>query len=261
MASALIRGLIARGVPATRLHATDIDEGKLASLAADCGINTGSTAMVTGASDVVVLAVKPQVMARACEAVSRNLAPGTLVVSIAAGITLTSLRRWLGPDTALVRCMPNTPALVGLGASGLYADETVTSAQRALAQSIMDAVGLSLWLPKEADLDTVTALSGSGPAYFFLLMEAMQDAAIALGLEPDAARQLTLQTALGAAQLASSSTVSTAELRRQVTSPGGTTERAISVFESRGLRALVKDALAAAQQRSVELARDMDKPD
>ena len=157
--------------------------------------------------------------------------------------------------------MPNTPALVGLGASGLYADETVTSAQRALAQSIMDAVGLSLWLPKEADLDTVTALSGSGPAYFFLLMEAMQDAAIALGLEPDAARQLTLQTALGAAQLASSSTVSTAELRRQVTSPGGTTERAISVFESRGLRALVKDALAAAQQRSVELARDMDKPD
>jgi pyrroline-5-carboxylate reductase len=177
-----------------------------------------------------------------------------LIVSIAAGITTSHLQSWLGGDTAIVRCMPNTPALVGKGASGLFANKFVSDDQKQLAEQIMSAVGLSVWVDTEADIDTVTALSGSGPAYFFLFMEAMQNAAKEMGISNELARQLTYQTALGAAELALNSTDDIAVLRRNVTSPGGTTEQAINKFEDGGLRELVTSALQAARDRSIELA-------
>ncbi|MFM1897549.1 MAG: Pyrroline-5-carboxylate reductase [Pseudomonadota bacterium] len=259
MAGALIRGLLQQGVPAGRIRAADIDATKLEELSRECGIGSGDSRSVTRVSRVLVLAVKPQVMQQVCGGLKADLQPGTLVISIAAGITLAHLQRWLGQETALVRCMPNTPALVGCGASALFAAATVDSRQRTLAQAVLDAVGISLWLTRESDMDAVTALSGSGPAYFFLLMEAMQVAGRELGLDDDTARRLTLQTALGAARLAANSPLDSAELRRQVTSPGGTTERAIGVFEQGGLRELVSKALGAARQRSEELAGTMNE--
>jgi pyrroline-5-carboxylate reductase len=175
------------------------------------------------------------------------------VISIAAGIGIASLCEWLGGDIAIVRCMPNTPALVQLGASGLYANAQVSTQQREQAQAILAAVGIALWLDSEEQIDAVTAVSGSGPAYFFLLMEAMIAAGEKLGLAPATSRALTLQTALGAAQMAITSDVDAAELRRRVTSPGGTTERAITHFENSGFRETVNGALQAAAIRSQEM--------
>jgi len=257
MANSLIRGLLARGASPDSLMAADIDSDKLAVLRSECGIATVNSRDIATTADVVVLAVKPQVMKDAC----RQLQPALqgrscLVVSVAAGITCEHLQRWLGDGTALVRCMPNTPALVGQGATALYANSRVDATQRTLAENILSAVGLVTWLDNEEAMDAVTALSGSGPAYFFLLMEAMQDAALDMGLDVETARQLTCQTARGAAELAASSTATTAELRRQVTSPGGTTEMALQQFEAGGLRKLVAKALLAAQQRSRELAKE-----
>lgn len=258
MANSLIRGLLARGVPPRQLIAADIDTDKLEILRAECGIEVADSKDIAATADVVVLAVKPQVMRDACQQLRPSLAGrDCLVVSIAAGITCAQLADWLGEELALVRCMPNTPALVGKGATALYANDKVNPVQKTLAKDLLEAVGLALWLDEEVDIDAVTALSGSGPAYFFLLMEAMQNVALEMGLTADTARQLTYQTALGAAELAASSTVSTAELRRQVTSPGGTTEQALNQFETGGLRELVSKALLAAQHRSRELAREL----
>jgi pyrroline-5-carboxylate reductase len=205
---------------------------------------------------VVVLAVKPQAMKAVCEHLRSSLKPEQLVVSIAAGITCDSLDRWLGPQP-IVRCMPNTPTLVRQGASGLYANSRVSAGQRQQAQELLSAVGLALWLENEQQLDAVTAVSGSGPAYFFLLIEAMTAAAQKLGLPRDIAEQLTLQTALGAANMAASSDVDAAELRRRVTSPAGTTEAAIKSFQAGGFEALVQTALEAAANRSAEMAEQL----
>lgn len=254
MAGALLKGLRAQGVAGQRLWASDINPAALANLASSLAIQSADSATVAAAADVLVLAVKPQVMAAACAEIRNTVKPGALVISIAAGIPLASLRQWLGAEVTLVRCMPNTPALVGQGATGLYADPDVAPAQRDLADAILGAVGITLWVPAEADLDAVTALSGSGPAYFFLFIEALEAAGAALGLDPRTAGQLARQTALGAATLANTATAPVAELRRQVTSPGGTTERAIGVFEAGELRALVDAALRAARDRAVELA-------
>jgi pyrroline-5-carboxylate reductase len=182
-----------------------------------------------------------------------------LIISIAAGIEINSLDKWLGGNLAIVRCMPNTPALVQTGATALYATPQVSEAQRQQADQILKAVGIARWVDDEAQLDAVTAVSGSGPAYFFLVMEAMQAAGEQLGLAPDLARQLTLQTALGSAQMAIESDVDVAELRRRVTSPGGTTHEAISSFENNGLRELFLKALTAARDRSESLAKEMDQ--
>ena len=254
MANSLILGLIAKGVPATNIAACDIDQTRLDVLRQVCGITTGSMAEVASQADVVVLAVKPQVLADVCSTLSPLLPANTLVISIAAGIPLSSLERWLGADRAVVRCMPNTPALVLEGATGLFANSNTSTTQKKLAEDILSAVGISRWLASEHDINAVTALSGSGPAYYFLLMEAMEEAAITMGLEPEMARALTIQTALGAAKLAASSDVPPSELRRRVTSPGGTTQAAIESFEHDGFRDLVSRALQAAQKRSVELA-------
>jgi len=255
MANSLIRGLLARGARADSIWATDVDSDKLQQLAAELGINTAPAAELVAHVEVLVLAVKPQVMRTVCEQLAADVqARRPLVVSIAAGITLSHLQWWLGADIAIVRCMPNTPALVSKGASGLFANANVSQAGRQLAADLMSSVGLAVWLNKESDIDAVTALSGSGPAYFFLFMEAMQAAAVEMGLSAELARALTYQTAAGAAELAQHSQEDTAQLRRNVTSPGGTTERAIAEFEAGALRSLVQRALLAAQLRSTELA-------
>jgi pyrroline-5-carboxylate reductase len=195
-------------------------------------------------------------MKAVCETLRPSLKPGQLVVSIAAGITCASMNKWLG-EHPIVRCMPNTPALLRQGVSGLYATARVSSEQREQAGQLLSAVGIVLWLDDEKQLDAVTAVSGSGPAYFFLLIEAMTAAGEKLGLPRETAAQLTLQTALGAALMATGSDVDAAELRRRVTSPAGTTEAAIKSFQAGGFEALVETALTAAAHRSAEMAEQL----
>lgn len=256
MANSLIHGLLAKGVAASHVHATDIDSDKLQALHSACGIQTGDTASVAAGADVIILAVKPQVMAAVCTSLKPLIGKtDCLIISIAAGIPVASLEQWLGVDRAIVRCMPNTPSLVGEGATGLYANTNCSDAHHRLAGDIMAAVGIACWLQAEKDIDTVTALSGSGPAYYFLMMEAMEKAAVAMGLTPEVARQLSIQTALGAGKLAATSDVPPAELRRRVTSPGGTTEQALLSFENQGFETTVAKAMLAAQQRAAVLAK------
>jgi len=259
MASALIGGLVAKGFDAKQIWASDPFAESLKKLADATGINAAdNNHCAIATADVIVLAIKPQVVKAVAAQLATALVDKTpLIISIAAGINMQSLQTWLGKHLPIVRCMPNTPALVQLGATGLFANQQVTTAQKKLTNDIMDAVGISLWLENEAQIDAVTALSGSGPAYFFLFIEALQAAGLSLGLDAHTANQLTLQTALGAAKMAVSSDVDAAELRRRVTSPGGTTERAIGIFEQGDLRALVSKALAAAAARSVELAQEL----
>lgn len=255
MASSLIGGLVHNGFAAANIRASDpLAEGR-ERLAREFGIATiaDNSAACTNA-DVIVLAVKPQVLKAVAEGIADCLAKKPVVVSIAAGIPIAALQNWLGANTALVRCMPNTPALVHQGASGLYATATVSAEQRKQVEQLFAAVGICAWLETEAEIDAVTALSGSGPAYFFLLMEAMERAGIALGLAPEVARQLTLQTALGAATMAANSDVDAAELRRRVTSPGGTTEQAVLTFIDGKMPELVASAMAAANRRAGEMA-------
>jgi pyrroline-5-carboxylate reductase len=257
MARSLIGGLVADGWNPASIYVADPDRKQLSDLASSFQVNTDNeNQRVTANSEVVVLAVKPQIM----RAVALDLAPTVqqvrpLVVSVAAGVRTSDLARWLGGACALVRCMPNTPALVQSGATALFATEPVSAKQKDLAESIMRAVGLALWVEDEDLMDTVTALSGSGPAYFFLVIEALQTAGEELGLSGKTAKLLALQTAFGAAKMALESSDEAAALRRRVTSPGGTTERALAVLENGQLRALFKDALTAARDRSRELAQ------
>jgi pyrroline-5-carboxylate reductase len=206
-------------------------------------------------AQVIVLAVKPQVAAKVMQSIS-TIQPNQLLVSIAAGINLASLTAWTSAEQAIVRCMPNTPALLGAGASGLFANNRCDSEQRKLAEQILLSTGTVLWVSKESDLDAVTALSGSGPAYFFLLMEAMIEAGVELGLDAQSATQLTLQTAYGAALMAQQSKESPAVLRANVTSPGGTTAAALDVMLEASLPTTIKMALRAAEQRAVVMAQE-----
>ncbi|RAI67369.1 pyrroline-5-carboxylate reductase [Pseudomonas fluorescens] len=257
MAASLIGGLRAKGLEAAQIRASDPGEETRARVSAEHGIETfADNAQAIVGADVVVLAVKPQAMKAVCQALRPNLKPDQLVVSIAAGITCASMNNWLGAQP-IVRCMPNTPALLRQGVSGLFATAEVTAEQRQQAQALLSAVGIALWLDEERQLDAVTAVSGSGPAYFFLLIEAMTAAGVKLGLPADIAAQLTLQTALGAAHMAVSSDVDAAELRRRVTSPAGTTEAAIKSFQANGFEALVEKALGAAAHRSAEMAEQL----
>ncbi|MBV6827025.1 pyrroline-5-carboxylate reductase [Pseudomonas sp. PD9R] len=257
MAASLIGGLRAKGLDAAQIRASDPGDETRARVSAEHGIEVfADNAQAIDGADVVVLAVKPQAMKTVCEAIRPSLKPGQLVVSIAAGITCASMNNWLGTQP-IVRCMPNTPALLRQGVSGLFATAQVTAEQRQQAQELLSAVGIALWLEEEQQLDAVTAVSGSGPAYFFLLIEAMTAAGVKLGLPADVAAQLTLQTALGAAHMAVASDVDAAELRRRVTSPAGTTEAAIKSFQAGGFEALVEKALGAAAHRSAEMAEQL----
>ncbi|QJI43644.1 pyrroline-5-carboxylate reductase [Pseudomonas sp. ADAK2] len=257
MAASLIGGLRAKGLDAAHIRASDPGTETRARVSAEHGIEVfADNADAIQDADVIVLAVKPQAMKAVCEAIRPSLKPNQLVVSIAAGITCASMNNWLGAQP-IVRCMPNTPALLRQGVSGLFATAEVNAEQRQQAQELLSAVGLALWLDEEQQLDAVTAVSGSGPAYFFLLIEAMTAAGVKLGLPADIAAQLTVQTALGAAHMAVASDVDAAELRRRVTSPAGTTEAAIKSFQAGGFETLVETALGAAAHRSAEMAEQL----
>ena len=259
MARSLVGGLIADGWDAARISVSDPDEGQLAALRGRFPVRAATRNRdLAETSEVLVLAVKPQVIRE----VARELAEAVqthqpLVISVAAGVRAADLQRWLGGDCALVRCMPNTPALVQSGATALFATDSVSDRQKDVAESILRAVGLALWIESEDLMDTVTALSGSGPAYFLLVIEALQEAGEALGLNRKTAHLLALQTAFGAAKMALESSEDVATLRQQVTSPGGTTERALAILEDGGLRELFNQALTAARDRSRELAEQL----
>lgn len=259
MGRSLIGGMIAAGASPDTLAVVELDAAKRAALEQDFGVRTGAEAEpLLSAGCTLLLAVKPQGMA----AVARALAPAVarlapLCLSIAAGIREPDLRRWLGGECAIVRTMPNTPALVRAGITALYANAAVTAAQRERAQAVMGAVGQTLWVEREDDLDVVTAVSGSGPAYFFHVMELLENAGCTLGLAPEQARRLAVGTALGAARLAADSAHAPAQLREQVTSPGGTTEAALGVFASGGLPELFERAVIAARDRSRTLAEQL----
>jgi len=263
MAASLIGGLLTDSLTAEQITVADPSAGTRDYLRGKFGVNTveDNAAAVAGAS-VVVLAVKPQML----QVVAEALAPAVqehrpLMVTIAAGIRSADLNRWLGGETgkaiAVVRAMPNTPALLQTGATGLFANAQVSAAQRDLAESILRAVGLALWVEKEEQMDAVTALSGSGPAYFFRIMEAMEAAATELGLSAETAHLLTLQTALGAAKMALESSETVGALRERVTSPGGTTEQGLRVMAEQDIDGLMAQVLKAAADRSQELARQL----
>jgi pyrroline-5-carboxylate reductase len=262
MAAALIGGLTKRGLQAARIVVADPSQEQLQRLVRDYGVQAAAdnSSAVKGA-EVVILAVKPQQM----RAVATELAPSMaatlpLLISVAAGIPHAALARWFGPRIPVIRTMPNRPALNGFGATGLFAPASVGAANRALAEMIMAAVSATVWVEHESQMDTVTALSGSGPAYFFLFMEALEAAAHERGLPNEVAHQLTLETAFGAAQMARHSRESLATLREQVTSKGGTTAAALEVLDAAGLRAIIAHAVAAADRRSAELAAEFGAP-
>jgi len=256
MARSLIGGLVARGQDPAAIHVAEPNADLRAALAADFGIaaHEDNTLAATH-GEIWVFAVKPQVMKSVCAALAATAqARRPLVVSIAAGITSAQLAAWLGGGIAVVRAMPNPPALPGAGPPGLFPNAATSSAERAQADTLMHATGLTAWIDDEARMDAVTALSGSGPAYVFLLAEAMQAAGEAQGLTPDTARALALQTIFGAARMLTESGEPAAVLRQRVTSPGGTTQAALETFEAGGFRALVDAAIAAAARRGRDLS-------
>ena len=259
MASSIIGGLIESGHPAHNIVAADPFAASLEKLQSVAPVAVFSdNAQAVANADVIILAVKPQVMAQAADSIATAVQSNkAVVISIAAGITIESMQARLGAAAAIVRCMPNTPALVGCGASGLYANDNTSVEQREFAELILSAVGITCWVKSEQELDAITALSGSGPAYFFLFIEAMIDAGVKLGLDRENASQLALQTSLGASRMALENTVDLVELRRRVTSPGGTTERAVQSFEQDGLRDVIEKAMRAAADRAAEMAREM----
>lgn len=256
MAQAIIKGLINQGYTPSNITATDPDQDKLQQLQADIGIQvTCDNHQACAQADTIVIAVKPQVMPEVMKDLSAAIDGSRhLIISIAAGIMASSMENWLGKDCAIVRCMPNTPALVGKGASALYATSHASDEQKQVAEQVLQAVGISIWVDNESLIDTVTAVSGSGPAYYFLMMEAMISAAQGLGLTAEQAKALVLQTAAGAAEMAQTGDKSPADLRIAVTSPKGTTEAALNSFYADGYGDTVAKAMQAAFDRSEELA-------
>ena len=257
MAQAILKGLLAAGYPQSKISASGRTQSKLDTLTADTGIYTSTDNLaLCFQADVIVLGVKPHMMGDLVQSIAPAVnASKQLIVSVAAGILANSIETWLGQKAPIVRCMPNTPSLVGQGAAGLFATGGVSDAQKQTASIIMQSVGLALWVETEADIDAVTAVSGSGPAYYFLMMEAMIAGAEELGLSNEIAKKLVLQTATGAAQMAQQSNQTPSQLREAVTSPKGTTEQALNTFNNGGFNQLCSQAMAAAHHRSKELAQ------
>lgn len=256
MARSLIGGLIADGYDISTIRVSDPSDQQRRQIESDYGIKTAaSNDEVIAGADIVVLAVKPQIIKTvAIESGTTIRNNKCLVISIAAGVRVENLERWLGGDVPIVRSMPNIAVLVKSGATALYANAQVTDEQRNQAESILRAVGLTLWVEDETQMDAVTALSGSGPAYLFLVIDVMEHAATKLGLAHETAHLLALQTAFGAAKMALESSEDCATLRARVTSPGGTTEQAVAVLQQGDIQGLFDRALQAAQQRAKELA-------
>src|SRR5690348_3386521 len=264
MARSLVGGLIEKGCKPGHIIVAEPDAGQRALMAKRAPVRMAADgAAAADDAEVLVFAVKPQVMQAAARAVAASVQHRKpLVISVAAGITTGDLDRWLGGGNAVVRVMPNTAALLGAGAAGMYATLQVSEDQRSVAQALMQAVGQAHWIKDESLMDAVTAVSGSGPAYFFLLMECMEAAALELGLPAETARALILQTATGAARMAQEAGEPPATLRRQVTSPNGTTAAALQAFADGRFEQLVKQALNAARDRGRQMAREAgeDKP-
>lgn len=259
MARCLIGALIGRGTSAAAITVAEPNAASREALARDFDVIVHAHAReaVAGAA-LVVLAVKPQVLKDVCTELAPGVASGRpTVISIAAGIRIAQLREWLGVDVPIVRAMPNTPALIGAGATGLIASAQTTDAERARAEAILACAGTTVWIEREELMDTVTALSGSGPAYFFLLVEALEDAAVAQGLARETARTLAAQTCLGAGRMLVEDGAAPATLRERVTSPGGTTAAALDGFAAGNLRELVAHAVAAATRRGKELSQQL----
>jgi pyrroline-5-carboxylate reductase len=257
MAKSLIGGLIDKGFSSRCISVSDPVEKNLDQLNRKFGIATTSDNSIAAKDvDLIVLCVKPQILESVCKEIQASLNQTPPAISIAAGIPLSLLMDWLGEDTPIIRCMPNTPALVQSGAAGMFANQKVDKKLRNLAEEIFDAVGLCCWLEKEEDIDLVTAVSGSGPAYFFLFMEAMEKVAIDLGLDQEISRKLIIQTALGAAKMAAESAMNPSELRSCVTSPGGTTEKAVNAFLEGDIMGLFNRAMSKALERATEMAKE-----
>ena len=256
MARALIGGLIGRGTAASQLSVGEPAVAARESLARDFKVRVAAdNRTAIDGCDLVIVAVKPQQAGAVLKALAPQLqGTRTVLVSVAAGIQIASLSAWVGTEVPVIRTMPNRPALIGAGVTGMFSAASVTMEQRRLAEQTMQAAGATVWVSRESDLDIVTALSGSGPAYFFLLAELMMQAAVAQGLAPEAARQLAVGTLHGAGALARLSDGDLARLRAEVTSKGGTTQAALDVFAAADLRAIVERAMQAASQRSRELA-------
>lgn len=258
MAQALIGGLLSQGLPATRVTVSE-PVAAIRDMLAFKGLSvTEDNVAAIEQADIIVLAVKPQLMAAVLAPLAGKL-KNQLIISIAAGIGIDTLSRLLGGYRRIVRAMPNTPALIQAGATGLYADVEVADHDRIQAAKVLGAAGLVIWVDEEKKLDAVTAVSGSGPAYFFYMMEAMIQAGKELGLDERTAVTLTLQTALGSAQMAVTSEQSPTQLRKNVTSPNGTTQAATDSLDAAHVAQHIRDALAAAARRSEELAILLDQ--
>ncbi|MGH8109551.1 MAG: pyrroline-5-carboxylate reductase [Arenimonas sp.] len=256
MARSLIGGLIQKGLSADQIKVSEPVEVLAEGLAKDFSVATfADNSQAVVGSNIWVFAVKPQVMKTVCQQLASTAqANKPLIVSIAAGITSQQLDAWLGGNMPVVRIMPNTPALLGAGASGLFANANVSAEQKQHSQDLMQATGITVWIESESLMDAVTAVSGSGPAYVFLLAESMQAAGIAQGLSAEAARALTNQTLLGASRMLSETNEPADVLRQRVTSPGGTTQAAIESFEAQGFRDIVNTAIDAATKRGRALS-------
>lgn len=257
MSNAIIGGMITQGVDPKRITASNRGADKLHDLQQRYAIAITQDNVVAARADILVLAVKPQMMRAVCEQLRPHLQHLPLIVTVAAGIEVSAYQRWLGDELAIVRCMPNTPSLVGVGASGLFANDKVTALQREQVEQLMQAVGITAWVDREELINAVIAVSGSGPAYYFLMMEAMIDAGVARGLSHAVAKALTLQTVAGAAKLAAASDVEVDELKRRVMSPGGTTEQAIQSFEEDNIREIFARAMNRCADRAQAMSKEL----
>ncbi|MGB0458406.1 MAG: pyrroline-5-carboxylate reductase [Porticoccaceae bacterium] len=257
MASCLIGGMLANGFSSQDITVSEPNEESRKRVASTHGVlTTADNNAAVSQADIVVLAVKPQIMAAVAQPLSCALSHGPIIVSIAAGIPVNALQNWLGQSLKIVRAMPNTPAMVQSGATGLFASQSLSKDQQSVIESIFSAVGYACWVDEESLIDAVTAVSGSGPAYFFLIYEAMVKVAQEMGLDGQTSSQLTLHTALGAARLALASDQTPDQLRKQVTSPGGTTQAAIESFQEQDLEAIFRTAMNSALERAKEMSDD-----
>jgi pyrroline-5-carboxylate reductase len=260
MARSLIGGLIARGANASDIIVADPVPAQREALQAQFAVSvTGDNAVAAMDAQLVILAVKPQEMHNVTAGIERAMSIDTLIVSVAAGIKASDIQRWAG-GRPVVRCMPNRPALQGCGMTALYATQDVGADARRRAEDVLSAVGATLWVTEESHMDIVTAVSGSGPAYFFLLIEMLEQAGMTLGLSAEVSHRLAVETAYGSGLMAREASESPATLREQVTSKGGTTEAALKHLEAHNVRAIFADAVAAAARRSSELAQQFGTP-
>ena len=258
MAYALIKGLLNNGFDANQINISDPNEELLLNRESELKVTTYSdnTSLLSN-SDIIFFAVKPQVLSSVCLELKGVVKSKHLFVSIVAGIRSSDINRWLGGNFALIRTMPNTPALFQSGVTGLFANEVVDNGQKSLVESILSSVGECFWVNEEKLIDAITAISGSGPAYFFLLMESMKQAGMALGLDEETANSLSIQTAYGASLMANKTGKDSRTLRTEVTSPNGTTQSAIESFQDQNFEGIVANATRAAYDRARELSNEL----